>query len=433
MKKWIPFVIAVLFIGSGSWLLISKTVLIPGRNNVQTPGDIVTPGDVITPADVQTPDEIETPDSITQAGKDTTAASTAAAQTTAASEGASTTKAEPSTTVAEESTTKRQSLIGKPTTTTTTAAAVTTAKDTSEKPVTEPSSTARGQTTTRKSASSGGGSSDTSKQTVTLSNDPKKHPYKFASQALLDEQYSLHAKEFGNPTKDQYLTYCNSLLLSTSTKIQKWAQGGKFLFYHPPTKEYAEVNSSGYITTYNSSEPPVFLPESNLSIKGLMGSDGSMICGVGTPYEGYNNYSAQQLHEMYGKLLSKDGLTDGERQVRYEVIVSFRSETKDYKSSDDAIMKKLYGNENITYAQYVQTNPAGYEQERLTSVIGTIAARTTAAETYSADSGDSAYVFIAPENGTKYHYSSACAGESAQRVPLAEVEGGYTPCEKCVS
>jgi hypothetical protein len=76
--------------------------------------------------------------------------------------------------------------------------------------------------------------------------------FTFKSQALLDEHYAKHGKEFGNISKSEYLEGAQKLVNSTagSDVLIKNRTNGDKIFYNKTTNEFAVMSADGTIRTY---------------------------------------------------------------------------------------------------------------------------------------------------------------------------------------
>lgn len=75
---------------------------------------------------------------------------------------------------------------------------------------------------------------------------------KFASDALLNEHYYKHFREFGNISKNQYLKYAKKLINSSQggNILVKIRSNGDKIVYNKLTNEFAVGSPQGYIRTY---------------------------------------------------------------------------------------------------------------------------------------------------------------------------------------
>lgn len=229
MKKIIIAIVAILCIGVGFALLITKTVKFPSKEQPTDPIEAVT---TTAAADV-----------------DATALTDESGSTVEGQSEAENGSDKDGETTKKDRTTKKSE---------------TTKKERTTKPVTTRSPDA----TTRKGAyhyaqSPGDLTSTTLADTSTFFTVPttaalsaKDHPYTFASEADFNRNFASYGSDFGDITPDQYLTYANSLILSTTPYVEKKYAGNITHFYNPPTGEYASVSDDGHIIMYNRPKDP---------------------------------------------------------------------------------------------------------------------------------------------------------------------------------
>nr|MBA5584998.1 hypothetical protein [Anaerobacillus isosaccharinicus]QOY38473.1 hypothetical protein AWH56_002955 [Anaerobacillus isosaccharinicus] len=76
----------------------------------------------------------------------------------------------------------------------------------------------------------------------------------FRTLSLLDSHYKKHVivqKEFGNITKNQYLTRAQNLIGSDSKNVlSKKRSNGDRVFYNTSNNEFAVLGKDGYIKTF---------------------------------------------------------------------------------------------------------------------------------------------------------------------------------------
>lgn len=79
---------------------------------------------------------------------------------------------------------------------------------------------------------------------------PRKE-YKFRSKKLYEDHYKKHGKEFGNITKEEYLSMANDLINSTSASVlHKTSKDGDYLYFDQDTGYFLVLSDDGYIRTF---------------------------------------------------------------------------------------------------------------------------------------------------------------------------------------